>query len=71
VKNAAGRAGRWLELAANVQGRRVGYLVAVWVVDPWWPLAKQYVRVVEFAAPDAVFRARADAVKKALATVRG
>lgn len=70
VKNAAGGDGRWLELTANVGGRRVGYLVAVWVVDPWWPLARRSLRVVEFAAPDPVFRARVDAVKQALATVR-
>ena len=69
VKNADGGDGRWLELTANVGGRRVGYLVAVWVVDPW--LMKRYLRVVEFAAPDPVFRARVDAVKKALETVRG
>jgi hypothetical protein len=71
VKNADGGTGRWLELAANVHGRRVGYLVAVWAVDPWWPLSKRYLRVVEFAAPDPVFRARVDAVKKALETVQG
>ena len=70
VKNAGGATGQWLEVTANVQGRKVGYLIAVWVVDPWLPLAKPYLRVVEFAAPDAVFRARVDAVRTALQTVR-
>ena len=37
VKNAAGRTGRWLAFAANVQGEKVGYLVAVWVVEPTLP----------------------------------
>jgi hypothetical protein len=69
VKNADGAAGRWLEFTANVRGERVGYLVALWFVEPW--LGSPYVRVVEFAARDDVFRAHADAVRAALATVRG
>ncbi len=71
AKNKAGVAGRWLEFAANVQGERIGYLVAVWVVEPWLPFSDPFLRVVESAAPDAVFRARVDAVREALATVRG
>lgn len=71
VKNREGATGRWFQFAANVQGERVGYLVAVWVVDPWWPTSPKFLRVVEFAARDEVFRARLEAVRAALATVRG
>jgi hypothetical protein len=71
VRNQAGVAGRWYQFAANVAGERVGYFVAVWVVDPWWPLSPPFLRVVEFAGRDEVFRARLDAVRAALATVRG
>lgn len=69
VKNQDGVAGRWYQFAANVAGERVGYFVAVWVVDP--ALGPPFLRVVEFAARDEVFRARLDAVRAALATVRG
>jgi len=48
VKNRDGDGGRWFQFAANVQGERVGFFVAVWVVDPWW--RKPFLRVVEFAA---------------------
>ncbi|MFN6194337.1 MAG: hypothetical protein ACK5BN_11015 [Planctomycetota bacterium] len=71
VKNAAGRTGRWLAFAANVQGEKVGYLVAVWVVEPTLPWGAPLLRVAEFAAVDAVFQARVEAVKAALATVKG
>jgi hypothetical protein len=71
VKNAAGGIGRWLTFAANVQGEKVGYLVAVWVVEPTLPWGAPFLRVAEFAAVDAVFQARVEAVKAALATVRG
>lgn len=71
VKNQDGATGRWYQFAANVAGERVGYFVAVWVVDPSWPLSAPFLRVVEFAARDEVFRARLEAVRAALATVRG
>jgi hypothetical protein len=71
VKNAAGGIGRWLTFAANVQGETVGYLVAVWVVEPTLPWGAPFLRVAEFAAVDAVFQARVEAVKAALATVKG
>ncbi|MCA8952611.1 MAG: hypothetical protein KDE27_24070 [Planctomycetes bacterium] len=58
------REGRWLEFAANVDGERVGYLLAIWVDGG-------EVRVVEFAARDAVFAARVADVRAALRTVRG
>jgi hypothetical protein len=70
VRNAAGEAGRWQQFAANVQGERIGYLIAVWVRTSWLPGRDDRVRVVEFAARDEVFRARIDAVRAALATVR-
>jgi hypothetical protein len=71
VKNAAGGDGRWLELAANVRGERVGYLVAVWPVEPSFPFGDPFLRVVELAARDDVFRVHVDAVRSALSTVRG
>lgn len=71
AKNAAGGAGRWLSFAANVQGEKVGYLVAVWVVEPTLPWRPSFLRVAEFAATDAVFQARVAAVKESLATVKG
>lgn len=70
VKNAAGVAGQWHEFAANVQGERIGYLVAVWVIEPTLPWRDDILRVVEFAARDEVFKARVDAVRAALATVK-
>lgn len=70
VENRGGGAGHWLEFAANVRGERVGYLVAVWVVDGRWPFGAPRVRVVEFAGNEAAFRARRDAVVEALGTVR-
>jgi hypothetical protein len=71
AKNADGGAGRWLSFAANVQGEKVGYLVAVWQVDASLPWRKPALRVAEFAAAYAVFEARLPAVKEALATVEG
>ncbi len=69
VKNVAGTAGQWHEFAANVQGERIGYLVAVWVIEPTLPWRDDILRVVEFAARDDVFKARVDAVRAALTTV--
>jgi hypothetical protein len=71
VQNAAGTTGRWYQFAANVRGEKVGYLVAVWVVDPWWPLSSNFLRVAEFAARDEVFKARLEVVLASLSTVRG
>lgn len=71
AKNADGDAGRWLSFAANVQGEKVGYLVAVWVIEPTLPWRASFLRVAEFAAADAVFQARVAAVKESLATVKG
>ena len=70
VKDAAGEPGQWLRFAANVDGERFGFLVAVWSHDPWWPLASNYLRVVEFTAREEVFAAHVEAVQQALATVR-
>ena len=71
VQNAAGGIGRWLTFAANVQGEKVGYLVAVWQVEPFLPWGTPSLRVAEFAAAYPVFEARLAAVKAALATVKG
>ncbi len=71
AKNLAGGDGRWLELAANVRGERVGYLVALWVVEGSLPTSSPFLRVVEFAAREDVFRAHVEAVRSALSTVRG
>jgi hypothetical protein len=71
VKNAAGADGRWLELTANVRGERVGYLIALWVVEPSLPTSDPYLRVVELAAREDVFRAHVEAVRSALSSVRG
>jgi|SRR5712671_761069 len=68
VKDADGRAGRWLEYSANVRGEKVGYLIAVFVLDKSL-LRQQHVRVVEFSAREAVYAARVAAVRAALATV--
>jgi hypothetical protein len=69
VEDAGGEQGHWLRCAANVQGERTGYLVAVWVAPHSWSDGCT-VTVFEFAARDDVFAARVDDVKKALATVR-
>ena len=71
AKNADGTAGRWLTFAANVQGEKVGYLVAVWQREPFLPWGKPGLRVAEFAAAYAVFEARLAAVKESLGTVKG
>ena len=71
VAGADAGAGRWLEFTANVRGERTGYLVAVWALEGWLPWQDPWLRVVELAAPDAAFRAHVDAVRSALATVRG
>ena len=70
VKNAAGTTGRWFQFTANVRGERVGYLVAVWVVEGSF-LSSRCLRVAEFAARDEVFRARLDTVIASLSTVKG
>jgi len=64
VKNRDGQGGRWFECSANVRGERVGYLVAIWVDGT-------EITVVEFAARAEVFKARVEAVRTALGTVRG
>jgi hypothetical protein len=71
VANQAGGSGSWLELVANVHGERIGYLIAIWVLEPSLPTSNPYLRVVEFAARDDVFRAHVGAVRSALSTVRG
>lgn len=63
VEGRRGAAGIWLECAANVDGDRIGYLLALWVHG-------RDIRVVEFAARAEVFAARVDEVRKALPTVR-
>ncbi|MBL8750898.1 MAG: hypothetical protein JNK78_17185 [Planctomycetes bacterium] len=63
VKNRDGDEGAWFECAANVAGRRVGYLCALWVDG-------RDVQVVEFAADAEVFAARVEGVRAALKTVR-
>lgn len=64
VRDADGRRGHWFECATNVDGERVGYLIALWAEDG-------DVVVVEFGARGAVFEARVDEVRRALRTVRG
>ena len=71
VKKEAGGTGQWFQFAANVRGQRIGYLVAVWVVDPSWPLSSNFLRVAEFAARDEVFKARLEGVLASLSTVGG
>jgi hypothetical protein len=68
VKDSNGSDGRLLEFTANVNGERVGVLVAVWVRERLF--GGQFLRVVEFAARHDVFAARLPAVKAALASVR-
>ncbi len=63
VKNRDGEDGAWFECATNVEGRRVGYLCAVWVDGG-------EVQVVEFAADAEIFAARVEGVRTALKTVR-
>jgi hypothetical protein len=64
-----GDGGRWLEVTANVGGRRVDYLIAVWV-EPATFAGGDWLQVVEFAAEHEVYARRVDAVKVALATLR-
>lgn len=68
VTGASGDQGKWMEFATHAGGEDVGYLVAVFVL-PGWLVFGQDLCVVEFCAPEPVFRARVDAVRDALATV--
>lgn len=67
IADREGKAGRWLEFTANVDGERVGLLVAVWVRERW--MGKPCLQVAEFAARSEVFAARLPAVKASLATM--
>lgn len=67
VRDAAGRPGKLLRCMTTHEGERVGYLVAVFVIDGW---RSDTIRVVEFSAKEAEFQARVDAVQAAIATLR-
>ncbi|MFY9343522.1 MAG: hypothetical protein WAT39_13585 [Planctomycetota bacterium] len=68
VKDGAGQDGKWLQFAANVQGERVGFLVAVWLRRSFF--GGPSLRVVEFAGREPAFGERLGAVRSALATTR-
>lgn len=71
IADANGIAGRWIECSAFVQGERVGYLAAVWSRrGGLFGSGSPYLQVVEFSAREPVYKARIEAVKKSLATVR-
>ena len=68
--DADGHAGRWFEFRTNVDGERKGYLIAVFVLPKKLPvLSSQHICTVEYTAREAVFAARLDAVRAALATL--
>ena len=68
-RNHSNEEGRWLSFATNVRGKRVDYLVAVWVHKAW--LRKgDWIQVIEFAADHDTYEKRIEAVRAALATVR-
>lgn len=69
VKNRAGDEGRLLELAANVRGERVDYMIAVWA-EPVSFGSGTWITVVEFAASREVYQERIDSVRAALGTVQ-
>lgn len=69
VKSRDGEVGRSLELVANVSGQRVGYFVALWVGRHWLYSGSE-LRVVEFAAREAVYAARIDSIRAAMADLR-
>ena len=72
VTDGEGAVGQWVEFAGGLRGEKVGYLVAVWVRrGGLFGLGAARLRVVEFGGREAVYGARVEAVKKALATVRG
>lgn len=64
-----GVAGRWFECVTNLNGERIGYLVAVWADGSFW-FSGTNLFVVELAARQEVFAARVEAVRQALSTVR-
>jgi hypothetical protein len=69
IANAADREGRWFEFSSNVRGKRVDYLVALWVTRAvLWP--GDWIQVVEFAADHDVYVERVASVKAALPTVK-
>ena len=72
VTDGEGALGQWVEFSGGLRGEKVGYLVAVWVRSGGlFGLGAARLRVVEFGGREAVYGARVEAVKKALATVRG
>lgn len=72
VTDGDGALGQWVEFSGVLRGEKVGYLVAVWVRSGGlFGLGSARLRVVEFGGREAVYGARVEAVKKALATVRG
>lgn len=72
VTDGEGAVGQWVEFSGGLRGEKVGYLVAVWVRrGGLFGLGKARLRVVEFGGREAVYGVRVEAVKKALATVRG
>lgn len=69
VNNFANQDGRCMEFSANVRGKRVDYLVAVWS-DRKWLGKGDWIQVVEFAASHDVYVERIESIRAALATVR-
>lgn len=67
VQDGAGRSGKLLRCMTTYQGERMGYLVAVFVIEGW---RSNSIRVVEFTAREAEFAQRVDAVQTAIATLR-
>lgn len=71
VKDAAGVPGAWFECVTNVEGQRVGYLVALWASESGWLWRSGTdLFVVEFVAGQEVYARHVGAVREALATVR-
>lgn len=71
TRDGAGHDGTQFECRAVANGERYGYLVSVFAVPRSFPLfSAPTIMVVEFTAREAVFTARLDAVRDAIASLR-
>lgn len=68
IRDGSGRTGVAFVGRTVVQGERCGYFAALFLRDGWF--GRQYVRLLEYAAREAVFDAHLDAVQAAVATLR-
>jgi hypothetical protein len=68
VADAAGRPGKAWRFQVRVDGEAMGYLVAMFVIEGW---QSNTIRTCEYLAREATFAAQLEAVRAAIATLKG